>query len=123
MAKHHIRLELAREPGRPEGDGQDGYDLVLTLNAEHRLDVLALMAAPEETRVRRFLGGETLAVGRLTLDPEGCWLFDFPGEAEDAAGFRLDDEPFVLGEYVSIADPSGVLHPYRVTQARPLEAA
>ena len=123
MTRHHIRLELAREPGRPQGDGQDGYDLVLALNAENRMDVAAVAEAPEQTRVRRFIGGETTAVGQLTRDSDGRWRLDFPGEADDETGFRLEDEPFVLGEYVSIADPNGVLHPYRVTLARPLEAA
>jgi hypothetical protein len=123
VAKHHIRLELAREPDRPEGDGHDGYDLVLALNPDHRLDVVALTAAPEKTRVRRFVGGETVAIGHLTRDAEGRWIFDFPGDADDETGFRLENEPLVLGEYVSIADPSGVLHPYRVTLTRPLDEA
>lgn len=123
MRKHHVRLELAREPGRPEGDGQDGYDLIIPLTPAHRLDVSAARATPGQTRVRRFVGGDTVAVGQLAHDGDGRWMFDFPGEAGDAAGFRLEDEPFVLGEYVSVADPAGVLHPYRVTWTRPLEGA
>ena len=121
MRKHHIRLELAREPGRPEGDGQNCYDLIIPLTLAHRLDASAATATPEQSRVRRFVDGQTVAVGQLSRDADGRWVFDFPGEADDATGFRLEDEPFVLGEYVSVADPAGVLHPYRVTWARPID--
>ena len=121
MRTHHIRLELAREPGRPEGDGLDGYDLIIPLTSAHRLDAPAAAAAPEQTRVRRFIDGDTVAVGQLSSDGDGGWTFDFPSRAEAATGFRLEEELFVLGEYVSVADTSGVAHPYRVTWSRPLD--
>ena len=38
MTLHHIRLELAREADAPHGDPRDGYDLVMTLDQQSRLD-------------------------------------------------------------------------------------
>nr|WP_313632183.1 hypothetical protein [Brevundimonas naejangsanensis] len=123
MALHHIRLELAREPDHPHGNADDGYDLVLTLDKDARLDAAAIAAAPEKTRVRRFKGTQTLAVGQLTRAEDGRWILDLPGEDTDAEGFRLDDEQFVVGEYVSLAQPGGDMRAYRVTLAQPLPTA
>lgn len=81
MTLHHIRLELAREADAPHGDPRDGYDLVMTLDQQSRLDAAALLAAPERTRVRRFRDGETLAVGQLSQGADGRWVLDFPGES------------------------------------------
>ena len=122
MALHHIRLELAREPDHPHGNADDGYDLVLTLDKNARLDTAAIAAAPEATRVRRFNGGQTLAVGQLTRAGDGRWILDLPGEDADAEGFRLEDEQFVVGEYVSLAQPGGEMRPYRVTLVQSLSA-
>lgn len=123
MALHHIRLELAREPDHPHGNADDGYDLVLTLDKDARLDAAAIAAAPENTRVRRFKGTQTLAVGQLTRAEDGRWVLDLPGEDTDAEGFRLDDEQFVVGEYVSLAQPGRDMRAYRVTLAQPLPTA
>ncbi len=103
----HIRLELARSPEAPEGDGGVGYDLVAPLDANDRLDGEALKTAGERNRVRRFRDGETEAVGRIVRGPGGRYVFDFEeGDADDEAGFRLDEEQFVAGEYVSIRSAS-----------------
>lgn len=122
MPLHHVRLELARDPDSPHGDSGDGYDLVLPLNEQSRLDADAILASPDTTRVRRFRGGETLAVGQLTRGSDGAWILDFPGEDSDASGFRLEDEGFVIGEYVSLAEPRQRMRPYRVTLVQVLNA-
>jgi hypothetical protein len=112
---HHVRLELAREPGHPAGDPMDGYDLVAPLDREGRLDGEALYAEPERGHVRRFSGGQTVGRGRLRRGPGGAWLLDLDdGEAADALGFRFGEERFVTGEYVSLTLPSGAQHTYVV---------
>jgi hypothetical protein len=111
----HIRLKLAREPGHPQGDASTGYDIVAFLNDEGRLDLAACRADAARCRVRRFVDDETVAVGQLRHSTGDRWLLDFPdGDHEDATGFRLGDERFVLGEYVSIIAGDGTTHTYYV---------
>jgi hypothetical protein len=110
----HVRLELAREPGHPVGDNSHGYDLMVPLDAEGRIDASVKAALPV-FRVRRFLQGGTDAVGRL-VRRRGEWFIDYrEGDDDDEAGFRFGDERFVVGEYVSIRGDDGQMHTFRVT--------
>jgi hypothetical protein len=118
----HIRLELAREPGHPAGDRADGWDLVAPLDAESRLDREACRDAPERCYVRRFVRGETVATGRLRRGTGDQWWLDLDGGDElDAKGFRLGEERFVPGEYVSLISAGGDTHTYAVRQVVPVE--
>ncbi|MDI6625433.1 MAG: hypothetical protein QME55_11940 [Brevundimonas sp.] len=117
---HHIRLELAREPGKPAGDPQSGYDLVAPLDADGRLDPTAMRDLGEPCRVRRFESNDTVATGQLKHVGRDGWVLDFPGDAEDQTGFRFGEERFVLGEYVSVRAPDGDQHTFRVAQLRTL---
>lgn len=110
----HIRLELAREPDHPHGDGRTGYDIVAFLDDEGRLDLDSCRAGADRCRVRRFVDDATVATGRLHHTTGDRWILDFPGEDEDATGFRLGDERFVPGEYVSIIASHGATHTYCV---------
>ena len=120
-AFHHIRLELAREPGHPHGDSRTGWDIVAPLDDAGQLDLGACRAAPERCRVRRFVKDATVGTGRLRHGLGDRWLFDLePDEGFDETGFRLGTERFVLGEYVSIIAPDGVSHTYGVERLQPL---
>ncbi|HYD27905.1 hypothetical protein [Brevundimonas sp.] len=118
---YHVRLEMARAPETPAGDPGEGYDIVAPLDADGRLDVEAWRAEPERAYARRFSDGATRAKGRLRY-AGGHWIVDLPGEAEDAVGYRFGDERFVVGEYVSLTQPSGEQTTYQVTISAPLEA-
>lgn len=114
---HHIRLELAREPGHPAGAPTEGYDIVAPLDGEGRLDGEALRAAPERGHVRRFSQDATVSKGQLRHGPGGRWVLDMEeGVADDATGFRFGEERFVIGEYVSLSLPSGEQHTYVVAR-------
>ena len=117
---HHIRLELAREPGRPDGDAHSGYDIVAPLDPAGRLDAKAARTADQPCRVRRFDRDETVATGSLVHSGREGWVLDFPGDVDDETGFRFGDERFTLGEYVSVKAPDGAMHTFRVAQLRPL---
>ena len=117
---YHIRLEMARESGRPAGDPGEGYDIVAPLDADGRLDPDAWRKDPERCYARRFSDGQTEAKGRLRY-ANRRWLIDLePGEAADATGFRFADERFTQGEYVSLTLPDGEQHTYAVAAVKPL---
>ena len=115
-AFRHVRLELAREKGHPDGAAGDGYDIMAPLNAAGRLDAQIWKTRQDHCRVRRFRPGEEDRIGRLRRKPGGSWYFDFAeGDADDERGFRLGAERFVPGEYVSVQS-GRVMHTYRITR-------
>ncbi len=112
----HVRLLLAREKGHPVGDTEEGYDLLVPLDEEGRLDAAEWKKHQEICRVRKFSDGEEDRIGRLRRKPGGQWYFDYvEGESDDEIGFRLGEERFVLGEYVSIGS-GGTMHTYQVAR-------
>lgn len=118
---YHIRLEMARGPGSPGGDPDEGYDLVAPLDDENRLDPEGWRSAPERAYARRFSAGQTESKGKLRHAPGGRWIIDLePGDAADAVGFRFGEERFVPGEYVSLTLPDGEQHTYVVVTVSPV---
>ena len=114
---HHIRLELAREPGHPAGAPDEGYEIVAPLDADSRLDGDAQRAEPGRSHVRRFSGNQTVSTGHLRHGPGGHWVLDMDdGDADDAVGHRFGEERFEAGEYVSLSLPSGEQHTYAVAR-------
>lgn len=113
----HVRLLLAREKGHPGGDREEGYDLLVPLDAEGRLDAVEWKAHQAVCRVRHFRAGEDDRIGRLRRKPGGTWYFDYvEGEdGDDEIGFRLGEERFVTGEYVSVGRDGG-LHTYQIAR-------
>ena len=116
-----IHLELARERDHPQGSRRIGYDLVAPLDAEKRISAELWRRHRDDCRVRRFTEGQDAAHGRLARRPGGSWYFDFdPARAaDDQQGFRIGEEHFVLGEYVSVADEHGAMRTYRVVFVEP----
>jgi hypothetical protein len=119
---HHIRLELAREPGHPHGDPGDGWDIVAALDDSGRLDHEACRAEPDRCFVRRFRRDATVATGHLRHGVGDRWILDIENsDVLDALGFRLGEERFALGEYVSIISADGSAHTYGVERMECLE--
>ena len=119
-AFHRIRLELAREPGHPEGSHRSGYEFVAPLNNDDRIDAKLWKAHRAECRVIRFRPDDR-DVGHLVHRPGGSWAFhyDVDGDEEDEAGYRFADERFVVGEYVSIREDDKT-HTFQVTSVERL---
>lgn len=117
-----IRLELAREPGHPEGSNATGYDLVAPLDGERRLSADLWREHKDQCRVHRFHEGEDDLIGHLARKPGGAWYFDYDDATakDDEDAYRLGSEQFVLGEYVSVRDEHGKMHTYRVVSVREL---
>lgn len=117
-----IRLELAREPGHPEGSRFTGYEFVAPLDEHYRLDPHLWKIHRDHCGVRRFHEGEDDRKGRLARRPGGAWYFDYDPQSseDDESGHRLGEERFMPSEYVSIADEHHAMHTYRVVSVRPL---
>lgn len=113
----HVRLLLARGKGHPSGDRDEGYDLLVPLDAEGLLDAAEWKAHQAHCRVRHFRAGEDDRIGRLRRKPGGQWYFDYvEGEdSDDEVGFRFGEERFVTGEYVSVGTGEG-LRTYQVAR-------
>ena len=117
-----IRLQLAREPEHPQGSRKTGYELIAPLDSANRLSAELWRRYREQCRVRRFHEGEEDRVGRLARHPGGSWYFDYDRarSSDDEPGYRLGDERFTPGEYVSIADDHGRMHTFQVVSVQPV---
>ncbi|MFC5587151.1 hypothetical protein ACFPOD_18700 [Nitratireductor kimnyeongensis] len=110
----HVRLELAREKGHPLGDHDEGYDLLVPLDTEGHLDAAEWKKHQTQCRVRRFEPNAEDKIGRLRRKPGGQWYFDYEeGTRDDEIGFRLGEERFRQGEYISISR-QGEMHTFQV---------
>ncbi len=111
-----IRLLLAREKGHPGGDRDEGYDVLIPLDSDGRIDAEEWKSHKAVCRVRRFRQGDEDLIGRLRRKPGGQWYFDYAeGDRDDEIAFHLGDERFVTGEYLSI-ERNGTLHTYQVAR-------
>ena len=117
----HVTLELAREPEHPHGDRNHGYHLYLPLTEEGRIDLAAWDKVRGACRVRRFRPGEDDQHGRIRRGPGGRLSFDYDDRSDfdDEVGFRLTQESFVPGEYVSVREDDGRMHTFQVIAVRP----
>ena len=120
-ALSRIVLELAREPGHPEGDARERYIIVAPLTAEGRLNAEAWRHVRDHCRIARESVGEETSLGHLVHGPGGRWFlqFDLTQDRPDETGFRFETEKFEAGEYVSI-ERDEETHVFRVTAATPI---
>jgi len=106
-----IRIELAREPGHPEGDTGYAYVIVAPLDAEDRIDAKLQREHHEACRVTRLRPDQDDQHG-LLVHRGGGWAFHY-ADTPDEVAHHLANERFVFGEYVSINE-GGKMHTYRV---------
>lgn len=116
-----IRLELAREPGHPEGDAHTAYVLVAPLDREGRLDVEVARSFRDACQVVRLRPGADQEEGALRRRPGGSWAFHYEsdGDEDDDPAYRLGEHRFAPGEYVTIFEDEGA-HTYRVVSVQSL---
>lgn len=103
------------------GDRNFGYDLVVPLTPDGTLDPEEWKKRKDDCRVRRFRPGEEDQIGKLRRKPGGQWFFDYgEGEDDDEIGFRLGEERFVVGEYVSVRDDEDKMRTYQIKIVEPV---
>jgi hypothetical protein len=106
-----IRIELAREPGHPEGDSGYAYRIIAPLDSDDRIDAALWREHREACRVARIQPGQEDEHGHL-VHRGGGWALHY-ADVPDEVGYHFNDERFVADEYVSI-NQSGKLHTFRV---------
>lgn len=119
MELKSVRLELARTPEFPEGSAAHGYEFVIPLDDQGRIDVEAWRANKAACTVRRFWGAADPEDGYLIHTRHRTWAFSYhPGEEDDEPFFRFEDHVFKEGEYVSLTGHDGEVHPFKVVSVR-----
>jgi len=120
-AFRRIRLELAREPGHPDGEPDIGYTVLAPLTPDGHLDLDLARRFQDQCKVVRFHAGQDSEVGYLRRRPGGSWAFHYSLEdrEDDDPGFRLGEHRFAAGEYITIMEDEGA-HTYRVVTVREL---
>ena len=125
-----IRLHLARSKQWPEGSSRHGYEFIVPLDANGRIDAEQWKKLREHCRVRRFWAGGPDEIGHVLHRPGGktggTWAFHYDirdadeDPDDDEAGHRFAAHTFVPGEYVSIRDEDGELHTFVVVSVGPV---
>jgi hypothetical protein len=116
-----VRLDLAREPGHPEGSSKTGYMFVAPLTADGKLDAAEWGKARVKCTVHRFWEGEGERDGHL-VHVAGVWRFHYPGEEidEDDPIYRLGAHRIVPGEYLSIDEDDDERHTFKIRSVEPV---
>lgn len=116
-----IRIELAREPGHPEGDSAVAYVIIAPLDADDRIDPMLWRDHREACRIARQRPGEQDDHGHLIHRQGGSWAFHYDAgtNTPDEVGFHFADQRFETGEYVTINE-GGKMHTYRVVSVNHL---
>lgn len=110
-----VRLELGRTGEFPEGSPNHGYELVVPLTDDGRIDLDGWRETPQTCTVLRFWGGDRDQRGQLIRTADGGWAFSYvPGEEDDEVIFRFADHVFRESEYVTVTETDGTALPFRV---------
>jgi len=117
MSLKTITLELARNPGYPEGDRQHGYVFRAPLNAEGFIDRVRWAALRPLCTVKRIEKSGEVETGLLVINRRNQWVFSYArGSEDDETLFRLADHRFRPGEYVSITEHDGGERTFKVAE-------
>jgi hypothetical protein len=116
-----IHIELAREPGHPEGDASIAFAIIAPLDADDRIEPVLWREHREACRIARLRPNQQDDHGHLVHRQGGSWAFhcDVGADTPDEVGFHFADQRFVPGEYVTINE-GGKPHTYRVVSVNRL---
>ncbi len=119
MSLQHIRMELAREEGHPEGSSSHGYEFNAPLDEKGMLDLEEWREKREDCTVVRFWNGEEEQHGHLTHNGTH-WRFHYPHtDAEEGEPiFRLSTHPLFVGDYLSVTEDDGEQHTFKIVHVR-----
>ncbi len=120
MSKWHIiKLELARTDEFPTGSPSRSYLIRLPLDDNGVIDEFARKADPGRATVRRFWPKEADQTGYVLRAKNG-WVFSYAiGEDDDESIFHLENHHIRQDEYLTLTEPDGSQHTYRVVKTEP----
>ena len=109
MQLKQVVLRLARNPGFPQGDHDQGYVIVAPLNDQSKLDPEAWKEVRKHCTVRRFHTDKGLNADGLLTHRGANWYFhyDEDHEGNDEPLYRLAEHYLMHGSYVTIAHGEG----------------
>lgn len=116
----HVTLHAARSKAFPDGSARHGYDLVLPLDAAHRIDTALWKEKRALCVAHRFWGDEARSRGLLVHRAGGAhgatWLIDEDpdSDSDDRVGLGFGDHTFAVGDYVTLRDDDGEAWTFRV---------
>lgn len=121
MSLTQVVLQLARNPGFPAGDGEQGYVITAPLDAEGRLSTLNWDKVRKFCRVVRVKPGVDRDADGWLRHRGASWYihYDEEGEGDDEAVFRLGDHSLAVGNYVTVHESDGRDLTYRVVRHEP----
>ncbi len=115
MALKTVRLELARNPGWPNGSSDCGYEFTAPLTGDGQIDVDAWRDNKKACVVKRFWVGEDDEDGHLIHTRHRTWAFSYaPGEDDDTPFFRFEAHKFHPGEYISMTEHDDNTYTFKV---------
>jgi hypothetical protein len=109
---HTVLMKLAanpgpRAPGQPEDGAEEGYEMVLPIGTDGRLDAEAWQADPAACTVRGFVPGQPDWAGRLMLGELGWRIEPATEDGADAPAWRLEAQAVRPGDYVTVREAGG----------------
>ncbi|GAK46815.1 conserved protein [Tepidicaulis marinus] len=120
MTLYRVRMHAARSEEFPEGSKAHGYDFVVPLDKQMRLDPDAWKNHSRDCRVHRFWSGEEDQRGLLRHIGRG-WVFDYDEEETDdnEPFFKLDRHEIKEGEYLSVKEQDGETRTFQIVSVQP----
>ena len=124
MTMKRITLRLARNPGYPEGDRQQGYVIIAPLDPGGHLMVDEWRAHRSACTVVRFHPDPAEHADGWLTHRGSHWFFryDEDHEGPDEPVYRFGDHRFEIGEYVTISHADGEALTYQVADVTSVNA-
>lgn len=120
MTLYRVHMSLARNDEFPEGSAAHGYDFVVPLDGDMKLDPEAWKSHSKDCVVRYFSEGEDDQRGLLRHIGRG-WVIDYDAATPegDEPFFKLDRHQIQTGEYLSVKEDDGETRTYRIVSVEP----
>ena len=120
MTLYRVRMVLARNDEFPEGSNAHGYDLVVPLDEAGKLDPFSWRNHTKDCIVHRFWANADDRRGILRHSGKNWFIdYDTKTEGDEEPFFKLERHEVKIGEYLTVTEPDGDSHTFRVVTLEP----